>query len=305
VEPPPYEYRQGITPDERGGVTIWFRTRARAGVPDAGKPAKVWLRYREEGATEFQSVELAWDETNFRFFAGLEANPERKRTAYYFVAASTAGVERAYPLPAPGLTYFLPVIAGVKINEVLPRPAREAGGSGEFIEIYNPSGSAVSLEGCFLSDTRRNTTRWRIPEGNTIPPRGFLVFYADGLNRENHTSFRLSNSGEFLGLYGRMEEGNLLLDSMAYRGMRMGESWGALPDGSRNFRVWKAPTPGAKNLPRIPEDRLGKEPQPEGEGSGEPAAPIDDSGQGWLPPGASGGDVKPPLDPQEDLPEDP
>jgi hypothetical protein len=68
----------------------------------------------------------------------------------------------------------------------------------------------------------------------------------------------LSNSGEFLGIFGRMEEGNLMVDSTAFRGVRSGESWGASPDGSKNFRAWKDPTPGARNIPKIPEELLKK-----------------------------------------------
>ena len=127
-----------------------------------------------------------------------------------------------------------------------------------FVEIFNTSDQAIDLEGYFLTDSRRNPTKWRIPRGHEIRPGGFAVFYADGLGRGSHTSFRLSNSGEFIGLFGRMEEGNLLVDGIAYRGMRTGESWGASPDGSKSYRAWKDPTPGARNIPKIPKEVLEK-----------------------------------------------
>jgi hypothetical protein len=232
-------------------LTIWFRPHDRDGT--AG-PDRIRLHYREEGAKEFQVVDLAWDDKDFRFTVNLAGNPDRKRTAYYFIATASGGVERAYPLPAPDVTYFLPVLPHVRLNEVLPRPGQAGATLGEFIEVYNASAEAVDLEGFFLSDTKGNSTKWRIPRGNVLPAKGFAVFYADGLNEGNHASFKLSNSGEFLGLFGRMEEGNLPVDALVYRGMRVGESWGASPDGSKNFKAWREPTPGARNLPKVPKD---------------------------------------------------
>lgn len=255
IVPPSYQYRQGVTPEKNGDLRIWIKI----GVNEARgerRPEKVALRYREEGAAGDSSVDLVWDEKLFQHAIKLAASPERKRTSYYFVATAQSGLERAYPLPAPLVTFSLPVLPAVKLNEVLPRPGRGAQGPGEFIEVYNAAEVPVDLEGCFLTDSKRNTTRWRIPAGNIVPPKGFAVFLADGGNFGNHTSFRLSNSGELLALYGRMEEGNLPLDTIAFRGLRTGESWGASPDGSKSFRAWKDPTPGKRNIPRIPESYL-------------------------------------------------
>ncbi|HVR76183.1 MAG TPA: CotH kinase family protein [Planctomycetota bacterium] len=258
IVPPTYEFRHGVVMKKasvpggaRGGATIWLKLRADE---SSTRPARVLLRSRDVGAAAFQDRDLAWDQKEFQYVVRLEAEPERPRTMYYFVAVSETGLERAYPLAAPAVTYYLADPPVLKLNEVLPRPGRAPGALGEFIEVYNPGDLPVDIEGMFLSDSSRNPTRWRIPAGNVIPPKGFAVFYADGSHRGNHTSFKLSNSGEFLGLFGRMEEGNLLTDSIVFRGLRTGESWGASPDGSRNFRAWKDPTPGRRNMPKIPED---------------------------------------------------
>jgi hypothetical protein len=148
------------------------------------------------------------------------------------------------------------VLPQLKINEVLPRPLRRPDSAAEFIEIYNASDAAVDLEGMYLSDSRTNPTKWRIPAGNVVAPGGFAVFYATNLGKGNHTNFRLNNSGEFLGLFGRIEEGNLPVDRVAFRALLPGESWGRRKDGAKGFRVWKDPTPGARNLPKIPEEYL-------------------------------------------------
>jgi hypothetical protein len=269
LPPPPLEYRTGLIQENTGAFTVWIR----GGVlPEDSprRPAKVLLKQRVAGSLEWESIPMAWDDDQLRYSTTLEPQQEPLRRAYHFVIGSQSGVERAVPLAAPEVTYFIPVLPEIRINEVLPRPRRDGSAAGEFVELYNPSDTPVNLGGYFLSDTRRNPAKWRIPAGSVVPSGGFLVFYADGLNRGNHTSFKLSNSGEYLGLYGRMEEGNLLVDGIAFRGTRTGESWGALPDGSKNFRVWKDPTPGSRNRPKIPEEVLEKI-RSGSEASGEPA----------------------------------
>ncbi|MGQ9591271.1 MAG: lamin tail domain-containing protein, partial [Planctomycetota bacterium] len=280
LQPPSWRFRHGIAPRDGEVYEIWFQPLPPPGGPPGPRPRKASVRLREEGAGEFEERAMAWDEKEYRFSARIER--AGKRIAYYFTAESPDGIERAYPLPAPALAYAVPVLPEAKINEVLPRPLPNRSGPPEFIEIYNPSDSPIDLGGCFLTDTRRNPIRWRIPAGTTVGPKGFAVFYADGRDRGDHTSFRLSNTGEYVGLYGRTEEGNLLIDSLVYRGLRAGESWGALPDGTRNFRAWKDPTPGARNIPKIPEGyleaktrkRSGAEPEP-----GESAAPEPEEGK--------------------------
>jgi hypothetical protein len=281
---PPYDLRQGVTASKSGDATIWIKVRS-SEAPEAARPARVTLHYREAtgGDGAFEAVPLEWDATSFQYAITLAAKPERRRTAYYFTVASQDGGERRWPLPAPELTFFLPEPVGVKLNEVLPRPSRAPGSPGEYIEIFNPGTAPVDLEGFFLTDSSRNPTRWRIPAGFPVPAKGFQVFYADGLNRGNHASFKLSNSGEYLGLFGRMEEGNLLVDQLAFRGVRTGESWGATPDGTRSFRSWKDPTPGKRNIPKIPEEYLKKrqagagiQPEPPPAPPVEPPVPVED-----------------------------
>jgi len=57
----------------------------------------------------------------------------------------------------------------------------------------------------FLTDTTNNLSKWRFPNGATVPARGYLVVFASGKNRTNvvgrlHTNFQLNSSGEYLAL---------------------------------------------------------------------------------------------------------
>ena len=85
----------------------------------------------------------------------------------------------------------------------------EDGNSSDFIEIFNPSGNTVVLDGWYLADDD-DPTPWRFPDTTvdpdvTIPPGGYLTVFASGKNRtdpagELHTDFELEKDGDYLAL---------------------------------------------------------------------------------------------------------
>ena len=285
--PTPY-YVWGVDARPNGDLTVSFRAR---GPRDDGPSAvsRVELRFRAAGRDAAESVPMVWDDKRYEHSLSLEHDERRERTEFWFVATSASGIERAYPLGAPEITFALPVLPQLEINEVCPRPGGDPGAPGEFIEIYNASGEPVALDGLHLSDDRRRPTKWRITEDTVLAPKSYVVFFADGLNRGRHTNFKLSNSGEFIGLFGRSEEGNLQIDAAAFRGVPLGHSWGRKQDGTGGFRAWKDPTPGARNLPRIPNDVLERARRGE-------AATGEDAGPG---PGPGAGSAEAVRDPGE------
>jgi hypothetical protein len=188
----------------------------------------------------------------------------------------------------------IPAPSRLVINEILPRP-RRGGPHREFVEIHNTSDKEASIDGMFLTDTRRDTTKFRISWPAPIPPHGFLVILADGRGEGIRANFHLGNAGEYLGLFARAEEGNVLVDQVAYPSIPVDKSYGREGEATKNWRVWKDPTPGARNIPKIPPEYLkkdgagapaeGKEPaaaekdlpEPPGDEMGEP--PDEDEGE--------------------------
>lgn len=88
-----------------------------------------------------------------------------------------------------------------------------ADGDGEFsdwIEIHNPTASAIDLSGWHLTDNASNLDMWIFPSSaqSMIPAGSYLVVFASGQSTETyvdsggnlHTDFKLSGSGEYLGL---------------------------------------------------------------------------------------------------------
>jgi len=78
--------------------------------------------------------------------------------------------------------------------------ADEDGSHADWIEIYNPGGTAVDLGGWYLSDKPLNPKKWIFPSV-TLDPGATLLVWASGKNRTDpaaplHTSFALDKDGE-------------------------------------------------------------------------------------------------------------
>lgn len=99
--------------------------------------------------------------------------------------------------------------AEVSINEFLADNNNglrtRAGDAADWIELANRATTPVDLGGWYLTDQPSALTKWRVPDGTTIPAGGYLVIVADSspvsvTNSELHANFSLSKDGEYLAL---------------------------------------------------------------------------------------------------------
>lgn len=97
----------------------------------------------------------------------------------------------------------------------------------DFIELYNHSNTAVDLSGAWLTDDR-DTNKFRMPAGTTIPARGFLSF------DQNALGFSLSSGGETILLVS--SNGLRVIDAVKFGGQENGVSSGRWPDGAESIR---------------------------------------------------------------------
>jgi len=93
----------------------------------------------------------------------------------------------------------------------------EDGNTPDWIELFNAGDSAQNLSGYFLSDDPLVPEKWRFPSVS-IAPGGFLLIFASDKDRrdansELHTNFKLSSSGEFLGLFA--PDGETIVDQIS------------------------------------------------------------------------------------------
>lgn len=123
----------------------------------------------------------------------------------------------------------------------------------DWLELYNPSDSAVMLTGLYLSDKEDNPTKWQFPDNTEIGANGYLIVWLDE-DHDNeeateglHANFKLSKNGELVLFVDNDTEGNEVLDRVEFGEQETDTAYGRLPDGTGDFQIVK-PTPGEPNM---------------------------------------------------------
>ena len=119
------------------------------------------------------------------------------------------------------------------------------------IELHNTTGAAIDLSHWYLSDTRDQYTRFRIPAGTSIPANGFIVFdEADFNSSGTPDDFALSGSrGDDVYLLEANAAGTPLrfVDHVEFGGSFNGVTLGRWPDGIGQVVPLSSNTLGGSN----------------------------------------------------------
>ena len=128
--------------------------------------------------------------------------------------------------------------------------ADDDGEFSDWVEIFNNSASSANLAGMYLTDEEALPTKWQFP-AVTLGAGQYLVVWTSDKNRAVagqplHTNFRLSASGEYLGLIAA--DGTTVIDEYfpAFPAMATDRSYGLASDLVTE-RCFILPTPGALN----------------------------------------------------------
>ena len=125
----------------------------------------------------------------------------------------------------------------IVINEFLPAPSSSY--TEEWIELYNPTSSAIDIGGCRLDDiTSGGTGAYTISTGTMISANGYLVFYA------STTGIALNNAGDTCNF---ISSSGTVIDYYSYASSSYDVSIGRDSDGSSIWTTFTSPTPGASN----------------------------------------------------------
>ncbi|GAB3042575.1 lamin tail domain-containing protein [Spirosoma pulveris] len=163
-----------------------------------------------------------------------------------------------FPTPSPGATNTLPLLSGIFINEFMASNSRLADGFGEFddwIELYNSGTQAVDIGGMYITDDLTKPLKYQIPSSQpgqtTIPPKGFLLLWADEQPAQGvlHVGIKLSAGGEQIGLFQPNGLNVAVLDSLTFGAQTIDVSNGRQLDGATPFVSFTASTPNATNNP--------------------------------------------------------
>jgi hypothetical protein len=157
----------------------------------------------------------------------------------------------------PGKANNSVILDGIYINEFLAGNSSvnvdEYGEFDDWLEIYNSNEFPVNTGGLYLTDDFQDPCKYQIPwnaaDTTTIGPGGFLLAWTDGQPGQGilHTNFRLSISGEQIGLVQVTDSDTLFLDSLTFIEQVTDISSGRYPDGSATWQSFSIPTPGDSN----------------------------------------------------------
>ncbi len=129
----------------------------------------------------------------------------------------------------------------------------EDGDYADWIELHNPGGEPVNLEGYWLSDGPPAALKWVFPPV-VLEPGEYLVVFASGKDRRDpegehlHTNFRLNRQGDSLVL-GR-PDGEILDEVSFEEKLPANVSYGRLGPGEEEWAFFLDPTPGGPNNTR-------------------------------------------------------
>lgn len=143
-----------------------------------------------------------------------------------------------------------PLSGDLVVNEFMAsNVSTQADQDGEFddwIELYNNSRVAISLDGFHLSDEVENPTKWAFPSGTTIGAGAYLIIWADGDTEQAglHADFGLSGGGESVLL---TDADTARIDQVDYPEQNEDISYGRSPNGTGDFTTME-PTFGAENM---------------------------------------------------------
>lgn len=175
---------------------------------------------------------------------------------YVEAIANNPAQTRSYmPEGAEHDVYFYrvqPAVAAatdVVINEIMASNiaavADEYGEYDDWIELYNPTSTAVNLSGYTLTDNPANLTKWQLPDGTWLAPNEYLIVWADedSIQGPLHANFKLSSLGETLQLLNTSGE---QVDYLAFNSQPADMGYARIPNGTGGF-VNQAPTFAANN----------------------------------------------------------
>ncbi len=164
--------------------------------------------------------------------------------AWQMLSLATPGAENENPEEPEAITLFINEFMALNTTGIQD----EAGQYEDWVEIYNPGPESVSMGGLFLTDDLALTTQWAFPD-TTLAAGDFLLVWCDNDSGDGplHANFKLSGSGEEIGLFARLAAGNGEIDSHTYLSQASNISEGRAADGAETWISFETPTPGESN----------------------------------------------------------
>ena len=224
---------------------VWFNA-------EVSNATSVMLAHRSSITNQFDKTEM-FDDGNHNDgtagdgIYGVSITIGTNDVQYYFNAENTDAAKFS-PVRAEYEYYSLSVTGDVVINEFMADNdttiADQDGEYDDWIELYNNTGSDLSLNGYFLSDDGTDLTQWAFPD-TFIAANSYLIVWADDDSGQAglHANFKISKSGEAIYL---VLPDTQIVDEITFGAQSTDFSFGRYPDGTGSF-VLMFPTFSAPN----------------------------------------------------------
>lgn len=124
---------------------------------------------------------------------------------------------------------------------------------GDWIELYNAGIVPVNLKGYSITDLLSQPKKYIFTTDIIIQPNAFVLVWADDHTAGAHTNFKLSASGESIGLFD--PSGNVV-DTITFGSQQNDVSFGRFPNGAASWYKFSPASPGTSNLESSIADKL-------------------------------------------------
>ncbi|MHC1736987.1 MAG: CotH kinase family protein [Ignavibacteriaceae bacterium] len=115
----------------------------------------------------------------------------------------------------------------------------------DWIELFNYGNAEVNLRNFYITDNLNNPQKYKFTSDVIVPAGGYVIIWTDDRNTGVHTNFKLSASGESIGLYNPT---GAAIDIITFGEQADDISFGRFPDSASSWFYFSPATPGSENL---------------------------------------------------------
>jgi hypothetical protein len=214
-------------------------------VADINAIKKVSIYYSASGGN---FIEVAMTGSEGIYTGQIPGQASNVTVNYYIMAENISGQKAYHPAGAPQTTASFTIGAPlIVMNEIYSRGTVE---EPDWIEIYNASDITVNIGNFAIYDNGGQSgdkPKLKIPEGTTIPAKGFYVVVTD---IGGDSGFGLSSGGEEVWLENATGS---IIDNVQFPAMNTSQSYGRIPDGAQNWELLNTITKGQANSSVTPD----------------------------------------------------
>lgn len=147
---------------------------------------------------------------------------------------------------------------GLRINEFMAANTAtiadpDYGAFADWVELYNPGNTPVDIKGYSITDLLSQPAKYVFSTSIIVPAQSTVIIWLDDKTTGAHANFKLSASGESIGLF---DPSGAVVDTVTFGAQQNDVSRGRFPNGDGPWYAMTPATPGSANLESGIADRV-------------------------------------------------